>query len=173
MVLLKFVEFYNWNRVSLRYCDGGSFTGDVEQVDPGTGLHYRGARIFKAIMEELLAQGMNTSQNGVLSGCSAGGLATILHCDNFRTLLPKSAKVKCFSDAGYFVDLLMCIFPARIFLGNAYIEQYFNDVVTLHCFFPQNVAQQIETPLFIINAAYDWQTIAEAVGDWIWTEIAR
>ncbi|MCE3050536.1 Pectin acetylesterase 8 [Datura stramonium] len=98
-------EFYNWNRVSVRYCDGGSFTGDVEQVDPGTGLHYRGARIFKAIMEELLAQGMNTSQNGVLSGCSAGGLATILHCDNFRTLLPKSAKVKCFSDAGYFVDL--------------------------------------------------------------------
>lgn len=21
-------DFYNWNRVKLRYCDGGSFTGD-------------------------------------------------------------------------------------------------------------------------------------------------
>ncbi|XP_055806969.1 pectin acetylesterase 8-like [Solanum dulcamara] len=162
-------EFYNWNRVSVRYCDGGSFLGDVEAVDPGTGLHYRGARIFKAIMEELLAQGMNTSQNAILSGCSAGGLATILHCDNFRALLSKSAKVKCFSDAGYFVDL-------KDISGETYIEQYFNDVVTLHgsaknlppsctskfkqglCFFPQNVAQQIQTPLFIINASYDhWQ----------------
>ncbi|XP_059275439.1 pectin acetylesterase 8-like isoform X1 [Lycium ferocissimum] len=162
-------EFYNWNRVSVRYCDGGSFTGDVEVVDPGTGLHYRGSRIYKAIMEELLAQGMNTAQNAILSGCSAGGLATILHCDNFRALLPKSAKVKCFSDAGYFVDL-------KDIRGKAYIEQYFNDIVTLHgsaknlppsctsklkpslCFFPQNVAQQIQTPLFIINAAYDhWQ----------------
>ncbi|CAN4128318.1 unnamed protein product [Withania somnifera] len=154
-------EFYNWNRVYVRYCDGGSFTGDVEAVNPDSGLHYRGARIFKAIMEELLAQGMNTSKTG--------GLTTILHCDNFRTLLPKSAKVKCFSDAGYFVNI-------KDISGKAYIEQYFNDIVTLHgsaknlppsctsklepglCFFPQNVAQQIQTPLFIINAAYDyWQ----------------
>lgn len=26
--------FYNWNRVFIRYCDGGSFAGDVEQPDP-------------------------------------------------------------------------------------------------------------------------------------------
>ncbi|MFS7969208.1 putative pectinacetylesterase/NOTUM [Helianthus anomalus] len=26
--------FYNWNRVIMRYCDGASFTGDVEKVDP-------------------------------------------------------------------------------------------------------------------------------------------
>lgn len=27
-------DFYNWNRVAIRYCDGSSFTGDVEKVDP-------------------------------------------------------------------------------------------------------------------------------------------
>ena len=27
------VEFHNWNRVRVKYCDGSSFTGDVEQVD--------------------------------------------------------------------------------------------------------------------------------------------
>lgn len=27
-------DFYNWNRVKIRYCDGSSFTGDVEKVDP-------------------------------------------------------------------------------------------------------------------------------------------
>jgi hypothetical protein len=26
-------DFYNWNRVKIRYCDGSSFTGDVETVD--------------------------------------------------------------------------------------------------------------------------------------------
>ncbi|XP_042400448.1 pectin acetylesterase 2-like [Zingiber officinale] len=40
----------------------------------------------------------------LLSDCSAGGLASILHCDDFRSLLPSSANVKCFSDAGYFID---------------------------------------------------------------------
>jgi hypothetical protein len=27
-------DFYNWNRVMVRYCDQSSFTGDVEEVDP-------------------------------------------------------------------------------------------------------------------------------------------
>ena len=26
-------DFYNWNRVKVRYCDGSSFTGDVEAVE--------------------------------------------------------------------------------------------------------------------------------------------
>lgn len=31
---LPFPDFYNWNKVKVRYCDGSSFTGDVERVDP-------------------------------------------------------------------------------------------------------------------------------------------
>ncbi|GJM86550.1 hypothetical protein PR202_ga02419 [Eleusine coracana subsp. coracana] len=56
-------DFYNWNKVKVRYCDGSSFTGDVEEVDPATKLHYRGARIWKAVMEDLLAKGMNKAEN--------------------------------------------------------------------------------------------------------------
>lgn len=41
----------------------------------------------------------------LLSGCSAGGLATIIHCDEFRGLFPWTAKVKCLSDAGLFLDV--------------------------------------------------------------------
>ena len=40
----------------------------------------------------------------LLSGCSAGGLASIIHCDRFRALFQEGAKVKCFSDAGYFIN---------------------------------------------------------------------
>lgn len=52
-------DLYNWNKVRVRYCDGSSFTGDVDAVDPATNLHYRGGRIFFAVMKELLAKGMN------------------------------------------------------------------------------------------------------------------
>lgn len=31
---LILADFYNWNRIKIRYCDGSSFTGDVEAVDP-------------------------------------------------------------------------------------------------------------------------------------------
>lgn len=29
-----YADFYNWNKVKIRYCDGSSFTGDVDEVDP-------------------------------------------------------------------------------------------------------------------------------------------
>uniref|UniRef100_A0A9I9DBI3 Pectin acetylesterase n=1 Tax=Cucumis melo TaxID=3656 RepID=A0A9I9DBI3_CUCME len=85
-------DFYNWNRIKVRYCDGSSFTGDVEAVDPATNLHFRGARVFRAIIDNLLAKGMKNAKNAILSGCSAGGLSSILHCDNFKSLLPPTTK---------------------------------------------------------------------------------
>ncbi|CAI8588353.1 unnamed protein product [Vicia faba] len=162
-------DFYNWNRIKVRYCDGSSFTGDVEAVNPVTKLHFRGARVFNAVMKDLLAKGMKNAQNAIISGCSAGGLTSILNCDRFRALLPLGAKVKCLSDAGYFIN-------ARDVSGTQHIEEFFGQVVTTHgsarnlprsctsrlsprlCFFPQYVVSQIATPIFFINAAYDsWQ----------------
>lgn len=46
---------------------------------------------------------MPTSQ-ALLTGCSAGGLAILIHCDDFRELLPKAADVKCLADAGFFIN---------------------------------------------------------------------
>ncbi|KAK2996119.1 hypothetical protein RJ639_029438, partial [Escallonia herrerae] len=181
-------DFYNWNRILVRYCDGSSFTGDVEEVNPATMLHFRGARIFRAVMEELLAKGMENASNVLLTGCSAGGLATILHCDNFRNLLPSSTQVKCVSDAGYFIH-------AKDYAGGNSSADFFQQVVLSQltglsflifnlvvsvtrlqgsaknlppwctsimkpslCFYPQYVVPQMQTPLFVVNSAYDtWQ----------------
>ncbi|XP_055822180.1 pectin acetylesterase 8-like [Solanum dulcamara] len=162
-------EFYNWNRVRVKYCDGSSFTGDVEQVHPENKLYFRGARIFKAIMEDLWSKGMKNAENAILSGTSAGGLATILNCDKFKCLLPESARVKCVADAAFFIN-------RKTIYGTSYIQEMYQKIVNLHgsaknlpsactsvmepslCFFPQNVVPYIQTPLFIINSIYDsWQ----------------
>ncbi|XP_021768391.1 pectin acetylesterase 8-like isoform X2 [Chenopodium quinoa] len=178
-------DFYNWNRVKIRYCDGASFTGDVEAVNSITKLHFRGARIWHAVIEDLLLKGMKNAKNAILSGCSAGGLTSILHCDSFRAHLPVSARVKCLSDAGYFINV-------KDVSGASHIASYFDQIVKLHgsartlpasctrtlrpdlCFFPQYMAKKIKTPLFILNAAYDrWQiknilapVVADPQGFW-------
>ncbi|KAL1288693.1 hypothetical protein AAHE18_20G002600 [Arachis hypogaea] len=162
-------DFYNWNRIKIRYCDGSSFTGDVEEVDPTNNLHFRGARIFEAVIKHLLAKGMENAENAILSGCSAGGLAAILNCDRFKSFLPNGARVKCAPDAGYFIHV-------PDVSGTKRIENFYKGVVETHgsakylsksctskygaglCFFPQYVVQDIATPIFVVNAAYDsWQ----------------
>ncbi|XP_060211192.1 pectin acetylesterase 8-like isoform X4 [Lycium barbarum] len=162
-------EFYNWNRVRVKYCDGSSFMGDVEQVDPDKKLFFRGARIFKAIMEDLQSKGMKNAENAILCGTSAGGLATILNCDKFKSHLPNDATVKCIADAGFFIN-------GKTASGASYIEEMYRRIVNLHgsaknlpsactsvmepslCFFPENIVPYVQTPLFIINSVYDtWQ----------------
>nr|XP_043607159.1 pectin acetylesterase 8-like [Erigeron canadensis] len=159
-------NFYNWNRVVIRYCDGSSLTGDIEAVDPATNLHFRGARVFNVIMEELLGKGMKSASNALLSGSSAGGLASILHCDKFRAFFPTSTRVKCFSDAGYFAHV-------KDLSGEYKFEGYYDHIVTLHgsaknlypectskmkpslCFYPQFAIPYVQTPVFILHATYD------------------
>ncbi|KAM0877913.1 hypothetical protein ACQ4PT_035204 [Festuca glaucescens] len=98
--------FYNWNIVDIRYCDGGSFAGDAEGQDRnGTKLFYRGLRIWEAVVDQLMGKGMDAAKQALLAGCSAGGLAALLHCDRFRSRFPPEVPVKCLSDAGFFLDV--------------------------------------------------------------------
>ncbi|XVF41685.1 hypothetical protein PTKIN_Ptkin01aG0299800 [Pterospermum kingtungense] len=160
-------DFFNWNRVKLRYCDGASFTGDSE--NKAAQLHFRGQRIWLAAMEDLMSKGMRNAKQALLSGCSAGGLASIVHCDEFRNMFPRTTKVKCLSDAGLFLDAvdvsgghtLRGIY--RGIVGLQGVQHNLPRICTNHldstsCFFPQNLISHIQTPLFILNAAYDsWQ----------------
>ncbi|KAL1551570.1 [Wnt protein] O-palmitoleoyl-L-serine hydrolase [Salvia divinorum] len=167
-------DFYNWHVFRIFYCDGSSFTSDVEDVDPVHNLTYRGARIYDAMMDELLRIGMGNAKNALLSGTSAGGLATILHCDKFQALFHNTTRVKCVSDSGFFVY-------GEHFMGADRREAFFSDVVSTHgltntlptsctskfrptlCLFPENLVQDIKTPLFLMESSFDSYQIGENV----------
>ncbi|KAF8396771.1 hypothetical protein HHK36_018403 [Tetracentron sinense] len=175
-------DFFNWNKVKIRYCDGASFSGQREsEFQNGTKLFFRGQLIWEALMDELLSLGLANARQALLSGCSAGGLATLIHCDDFQEILPKDATVKCLADAGFFLD-------EKDVSGNRTMRSFYHDVVhlqgvasSLHkdcvarmepsqagltltclllygCFFPQEIVKNIKTPVFLVNPAYDfWQ----------------
>lgn len=65
-------DFYNWNRVKLRYCDGASFAGDGKFYNGTSLLYFRGQRIWQAIISDLLPKGLGQARKALLSGCSAG-----------------------------------------------------------------------------------------------------
>ncbi|RWW21422.1 hypothetical protein GW17_00014425 [Ensete ventricosum] len=92
-------DFYDWNRVKLRYCDGASFGGDSEFLN--SVIHLDSAPLSHAI--SLLCPYAIVLGDPVR--CSAGGLATFLHCDDLTRFVPETATVKCISDAGFFLDV--------------------------------------------------------------------
>ncbi|XP_065869503.1 pectin acetylesterase 9-like [Euphorbia lathyris] len=161
-------DFYNWNRVKLRYCDGASFAGDSMYENGTTVLHFKGQKIWEAIIQDLLPQGLAQADKALLSGCSAGGLSAILHCDSFANLLPKTASVKCLSDAGFFMD-------AKDISSAPTMKSLYDSLITLQgveknldsrckefhkedpklCIFPQHLLRFITTPFFFLNSAYD------------------
>ncbi|XP_052208875.1 pectin acetylesterase 9 [Diospyros lotus] len=160
-------DFYNWNRVKIRYCDGASFAGDSLFYNGTSLLYFRGQRIWKAIIFDLLPKGLGNAKKALLSGCSAGGLASFLHCNNFTSYLPSNTSVKCLSDAGFFLD-------ARDISLNHTIRSFYEDLISLqgieqnldkNCtrtlyypkqvWFPQYLLRYIRTPFFILNSAYD------------------
>ncbi|KAK4434215.1 Pectin acetylesterase 8 [Sesamum alatum] len=161
-------DFYNWNRVYVAYCDGSSFMGDVEAISPGTNLTRRGARIFDAVMEDLQAKGLKNAKNAILVGGSAGGMATIYHCDGFRALVPNASRYKCIADSGLFT-----LADKKDLIGYEKRVHRFDKLIAFHetdkylpksctskmsanlCHFPENVVRDIQTPLFIIESSYD------------------
>ncbi|XP_050226010.1 pectin acetylesterase 9-like isoform X2 [Mercurialis annua] len=160
-------DFYNWNRVKLRYCDGASFAGDTS-FDNGTSvLHFRGQRIWEAIIHDLLPKGLGLARKALLSGCSAGGLSSFLHCENFAKVLPSNASVKCLSDAGFFLDekdvtlnhTMRAFYESLVSLQgmeknlNKNCTRFYKDPKL--CIFPQYALRFITVPFFILNTAYD------------------
>eukprot|EP01043_Picozoa_sp_COSAG02_P043935 COSAG02_NODE_3870_length_6117_cov_7.546195_3_plen_129_part_00 len=102
--------------VRCRYCDGGSFSGNRETEfhnANGTSVWFRGHAIVQAIQDSLIADnGLASATDVVVSGCSAGGLATYLQCDNWAERVAEvapQAKVRCMPDSGKLLPLVLLV----------------------------------------------------------------
>ena len=99
--------FYNANRVVLWYCDGASFSGDADapNTKTGTKLYFRGKRVLDALLDTLLTEhDLDSAEEVLVSGGSAGGLAAFLHADYVRTKMPSTVqKFKASPVSGFFL----------------------------------------------------------------------
>jgi O-palmitoleoyl-L-serine hydrolase len=158
--------------VILRYCDGGSYSGNSSATYQDHTLHFQGSAILDTLLHDLLTvRGMASATNAVISGCSAGGLATYLHADRFASVLPSSTKVAAMPDSGFFLDeqrapeyhskMRWCFetFNAAGGVNKRCIAAHTATQDTWKCFFAEHVSPYIQTPVFALQSEYDsWQT---------------
>jgi len=166
---------YNWNMVFLVYCDGASFASNAtEPVSYGNQtIYYRGALVREAVKKDLVAnRGFWNLTDLVVSGSSAGGLATFLHSDWWKDQVNPRAKVVGLPDCGFFLDWPTPI-PHRKYwynLGMQYIFDAMKPVIhplcatkypgasRAKCLYAEHVSPFIQTPIFAMQARFDsWQ----------------
>ena len=68
--------------------------------------------------------GLRDASTALLGGCSAGGLAAGLHCEEFAKIVPPKTTVKCIMDGGFFVD-------QPDVLGKNTIREFYQKVISM------------------------------------------
>lgn len=169
-------DFYNWNMVFVFYCDGSSFTGIRAKpvYFKNKAIYFRGKLIMEFVVKDLLNRGVQEAKEMLLVGSSAGSLAVLFHSDYIKSKVPSTTKVRAVADSGFFADL-------RTHYGVHKLRDRFRSVLVTHnstsglhqncirskqadkhwmCMFPQYFFNFIQTPVFVLQSAYDvWQII--------------
>ena len=166
--------FRNWTIVHLKYCDGTGHQG--YRKDP---IDYKATKIYfrghNATMGQLNSIDKNfklfsEATEIVVTGQSAGGLATFLWTNYIAKRAPKTAKVWSLPDSGIFLDQ-----PSFVSQKNEYKQGFINFMSLANtevdppteecvkanpnekwkCLFGEYLHQYITVPLFPIQSLYD------------------
>jgi hypothetical protein len=103
-------DFYDANEVRVHYCSSDSWQGthagqgSFSASDPST-WSFQGHAIVKAVVNELLANGMADADEVVLEGESAGGGGVFFNANAVAALLPAQVRFVAVSDAAIVVNV--------------------------------------------------------------------
>lgn len=101
-------HYKDWTIAHLKYCDGTGHQG--YKKDPvsykGTNLYFRGHNVTTAQLNSIdqTYKLFSAATEIVVTGQSAGGLATFLWTNYIASRAPKTAKVWSLPDSGIFLD---------------------------------------------------------------------
>jgi len=165
---------YNWNMVYFKYCDGASFSGNNDTITTvgNDKLYWRGKINLQAYLDDLSKNhGLQKGTDYVISGCSAGGLATYLHVDWWKMVLPATSFIRGLPDSGYFLDYdstnapkygtdMRWVFKQQN--SSSGVNERCIAANTGHeenCIFAEHTVPFITTPIFPLQSRFDaWQT---------------
>jgi hypothetical protein len=173
------INFYNWNRFYFPYCDGSGHQGhitDPVQIRNET-LHFKGhVNAIEGFMFVFDKVKIEELEEFVVTGCSAGGLATffwVQYLADYIHLRNKKVKIYGIPDSGFFVDHLNLktndndyklkikilaeevnkeVSPVSIECVKENLNEKHN------CLLAENVFKYIKVPFLMIQPGYDaWQ----------------
>jgi hypothetical protein len=170
-------DFYNWNKIIIKYCDGRGFVGyNKEPVYyKNKTLFFRGYNNTMSVLNFIKTNyNLNEIQNVIISGSSAGGHASLFYSNFISDFFTKNTKVATISDSGFFLDIsnnekpsynFSMIWRDLLLETNPTIQ--FTDCTLKKkwkCLLPEYFYNSIRVPVFIIHSLYDSYTLCHLIG---------
>eukprot|EP00659_Diplonema_papillatum_P011358 gene11358-17474_t len=161
--------------VDFLYCDGASFSGNALeplQYNASFKMYYRGSRNMDVGLDFLLAHyGLANADTVVVTGRSAGGLATFLHTDHIASRLPAATRVVGNPTCGFFIDHgndgykpPSVTYPSRMQAvfemqnASSSLSPECQKDLGWQCIMAPHAVKYIKTPMFISQSRFDqWQ----------------
>lgn len=160
-------DFAGWNVVFVPYCDGGFFAGNWTQDQ----LHFQGQSIMLSLVNDMLIQGMSDASDVILTGCSAGAVASLIWGDRIGSLLPETTFYRIIVGSGFFP------FSSNVKNQPIIIDEMKNTFALHHgtapkaclllnrshpfeCWFGYRIIPSMRTSLFLVNSIYDRVALA-------------
>ena len=174
-------NFWNWNKIYIRYCDGSNHQGYVK--DPidhnGTKLWFRGFNnTFGVLQYARQNLGLFDAEEIIISGGSAGGQATYVWAPFLQDFFPKRIRLMGIADAGLFLDvynpLAQCNLNRNLNKKVAYytnsqnLELFekcpFRKTEIWKCLMTQYNLDRIQVPFFVVNSQNDLEALKTQAG---------
>jgi len=175
-------DFWNWNKISINYCDGSNHQGHLD--DPleynGTKLWFRGFDNTYAILQYGRENwGLFEASEVIVSGGSAGGQATYYWSNFLSTYFPSNVKLMGIPDAGMFLDVYNIETDCHLFrylnhkvsnLTKSAESQlfkpckYFGTDDVWKCMIAEYILEDIQIPMFLINSQDDYEAMRTQYG---------
>lgn len=98
--------FSRYNKALLVYCSSDLWIGNSTHNNNSIGksLFFRGAVIFRSIVQDLMRAGLNASSEVFIVGQSAGGIGIANHLKYLQRALPSSTKLYVTLDSAWFIN---------------------------------------------------------------------
>lgn len=163
-------EFYNWNKVVIKYCDGFGHQSNADNY----GLYFRGLNntlgVIKYLEDHL---SFKQAESVIVTGYSAGGLAAITWSNYIDSITTKPNNTYSIIDSGLFYNIPSKegFYPMEVvmkglsrysgnntLLLNSYCKLKDEDE-QYKCFLPDHILSEVKVPMLIIQNVYDLATI--------------
>ena len=178
-------DFHDYNKIILKYCDGRGFVGFNNDpiVHDGKPLYFRGYNNTMEVLNYAKTHlNLENAENLILSGMSAGALASLVYSNYIRGIMADNVIVKTISDSGVFFDFehidkkknysIGLVWKDLIkFTKPVFPEEFLESYCSFHgeelwkCFMPEYFAGEVKIPVFVIMSLFDSYSIYTFVGD--------